>query len=155
VKEADTQVIQVTAPSNSEVFLLPTGLSLRSDLRVQARVRVVSLNSSDVFARAGLYLRMEDQNTYVGAAWNLESRLALRSSKGNSGSSEAANGNEPLLNIGQWYTIGVAATGDRVEVLRDGVVVQTGLLSSVASGQIALAARNAVVQFDDVSAAEY
>jgi Domain of Unknown Function (DUF1080) len=155
VVAGDTSVYQQSAQSNVEVFALPFEFTPQTDVRVEARIRVVQLSTSDPFARAGIYLRLQALDEYVGAVWNAEHRLALRTATSGGGSSEGANGNQPLLTLGEWYHIGVAASGDRIEVLRDGQIVGSTTSNEVVSGQIALAARNAVVQFDDVTVGPY
>lgn len=141
-----TKVYQLQSPTDDLSWAV--GGDYRwTDQHLETKVKIVS-GAEDAFIV--LAIRFSSFRGYYFVEIR-DDRIKLRD-RGNGSTTDVGTFDiEPPLADGEWHSFGLSAIGTTLTVYFDGTPVITGTSSRNVAGGIGLAARDAVVAFDDVT----
>lgn len=119
-----------------------------TDVRVEARVKIVSLTGASSSYFAGICARFQDLDNYQCLALRSDDRACIRSRYAGISDNSPVTPSGTVM-VGTWYDLRIDAIGPVVTAYIDGVEIGTAP-DYVLSGGIALASPGVNAVFDDV-----
>jgi hypothetical protein len=138
----------MNAPGSNTFRAARAGSTSWTDVRVEGRIKVTSLNGSQSDRFAGLCVRVQSATVYTCLALRSDSKLAIRYREQDGSGMNSTSVNFTVA-LDTWYDAVIEIVGSTVTGSVNGTMVsQTGITTT--SGNIALAVPGINARFDDI-----